>query len=161
MVEREALRRVGNGGVLTLLPALNQQLKTKQDRVDELKKTVDSTKVLLSAFYPALSFHTYLSFQEAESEANRKLEDQTKNMEKLLNKRSVLLQKRDENTRKIRELGSLPTEALSKFRDFTLKELMAKLKEVNVELKDYSSVNKKALDQYLFKSAGGLISQLI
>lgn len=69
-------------------------------------------------------------------------------MEKLLNKRSVLLQKREECTRKIRELGSLPTNALGEYKDYTLKELMAELKEVNVKLKDYSSVNKKALDQY-------------
>ena len=80
--------------------------------------------------------------------ANKELETQTKGMEKLLNKRSVLLQKREECTRKIRELGSLPTNALGEFKDHSLKELMADLKDVNVKLKDYSSVNKKALDQY-------------
>lgn len=87
--------------------------------------------------------------KSTESESNRQLDDQTKGMEKLLNKRSVLLQKKEECTRKIRELGSLPTESLGKFKNHTLKELMNELKEVNGKLKKYSSVNKKALDQYL------------
>lgn len=70
-------------------------------------------------------------------------------MEEVLNKRSVYLQKKEECTRKIRELGSLPTDALEKIKGKDSKYLMDKLKEVNSELKGYSSVNKKALDQYL------------
>lgn len=69
-------------------------------------------------------------------------------MEKLLNKRSVLLQKREECTRKIRELGSLPTNKLGDYKNMKLSQLIAQLKEVNIELKKYGSVNKKALDQY-------------
>ena len=77
-------------------------------------------------------------------------EDQTKKMEKILDKRTVVIHKRDENARKIRELGSLPeSKILGDLKDFTLGELIEKLMEVNSGLKKYSTVNKKALDQYM------------
>eukprot|EP00026_Physarum_polycephalum_P000796 Phypoly_transcript_00797.p1 GENE.Phypoly_transcript_00797~~Phypoly_transcript_00797.p1 ORF type:complete len:728 (+),score=169.88 Phypoly_transcript_00797:1787-3970(+) len=114
----------------TNITSIDNTIKQKTNELNETKAQIDKAK-------------------EEETEANRRLEEQKKKKKKKLNKRSVLLQKREECTRKIRELGSLPTNALSEYKDHTLKELMAELKDVNVKLKDYSSVNKKALDQYV------------
>lgn len=72
-----------------------------------------------------------------------------KTMEQILNKRSMLIQKREENTRKIRELGSLPSEAFSKYQKTSLKQLYRLLADCNRDLKKFSHVNKKALDQYV------------
>jgi structural maintenance of chromosome 3 (chondroitin sulfate proteoglycan 6) len=49
----------------------------------------------------------------------------------------------------IRELGTLPRRELEEFQGFSEKLLLKKLKEVNDHLKKYSSVNRKALDQYV------------
>ena len=51
--------------------------------------------------------------------------------------------------RKIRELGSLPTDAFEKYQNLSSKQLFRKLENCNSELKGYSHVNKKALDQFV------------
>ncbi len=51
--------------------------------------------------------------------------------------------------RKIRELGSLPSDAFEKYQNLSLKQLFKKLEQCNHELKKYSHVNKKALDQFV------------
>ena len=51
--------------------------------------------------------------------------------------------------RKIRELGSLPSDAFEKYQDLGIKQLFKKLEHCNGELKKYSHVNKKALDQFV------------
>ena len=49
-------------------------------------------------------------------------EDQ-KMMERLTNKRGLLIKKREECMRKIRELGSLPADTNTKYQNFSLKEV--------------------------------------
>ena len=51
--------------------------------------------------------------------------------------------------RKIRDLGSLPSDAFEKYQDLSIKQLFKKLDHANQELKKYSHVNKKALDQFV------------
>jgi len=46
--------------------------------------------------------------KQEESNSTRSLQDEWKTMEKLLTRRNILLQKRDELERKIRDLGPLP-----------------------------------------------------
>ena len=56
---------------------------------------------------------------------------------------------KEECMRKIRELGSLPSDAFEKYVHLSLKQLFKKLEQCNSELKKYSHVNKKALDQFV------------
>ena len=84
--------------------------------------------------------------EAADAEALAEVEKQT---EKQLNKRSMLVQKREENLRKIQQLGSLPAAELDEHSGDSVKELMKKLHKVNQGLTKYSHVNKKALDQYV------------
>jgi structural maintenance of chromosome 3 (chondroitin sulfate proteoglycan 6) len=60
-----------------------------------------------------------------------------------------LNKKTEECMRKIRELGTLPGDAETKYANLSLKQLYKKLQQCNQELQKYSHVNKKALDQYL------------
>uniref|UniRef100_A0A7S2ANS6 RecF/RecN/SMC N-terminal domain-containing protein n=1 Tax=Octactis speculum TaxID=3111310 RepID=A0A7S2ANS6_9STRA len=84
-----------------------------------------------------------------EAEIQERLEHVEKTSEKQLNKRSMLVQKREENLRKIQELGSLPTAELDTHSHLNIKDLMKKLHSTNQKLTKYSHVNKKALDQYV------------
>jgi structural maintenance of chromosome 3 (chondroitin sulfate proteoglycan 6) len=77
------------------------------------------------------------------------LAEATKVAEKLLNKRALLLQRREDSMRKIQSLGSLPSTEMANVAHLGGKELMKKLHQTNEKLKDYSHVNKKALDQYV------------
>ncbi|PVD29603.1 hypothetical protein C0Q70_08858 [Pomacea canaliculata] len=84
-----------------------------------------------------------------EREIQEKIQEDAKDLEKMTNKQSLLLKKKEDCMRKIRELGSLPSDAFEKYQDFSLKQLFKKLEQCNAELKKYSHVNKKALDQFV------------
>ncbi len=69
-------------------------------------------------------------------------------MEKLLNERSLLLQKKEDAEAKIREIGSLPSAEVDQYKNTALTELMSHLHDVNKQLRAKSKVNKKAFDQW-------------
>jgi structural maintenance of chromosome 3 (chondroitin sulfate proteoglycan 6) len=87
--------------------------------------------------------------KNTELKATRSLQDESKKMESLLNKRSVWLQKREEAQRKIREIGSVPAESSAKFKGQAPTKWLKALQDTNAKLKGYSHVNKKALDQFV------------
>ncbi|KRY03335.1 Structural maintenance of chromosomes protein 3, partial [Trichinella patagoniensis] len=70
-------------------------------------------------------------------------------LEQLLNKRNLFLSKQDDCKKKIRDLGSLPSDAFERFKKKNMKELVKMLHKCNEELKQFSHVNKKALDEYM------------
>ncbi|KAK9764937.1 Structural maintenance of chromosomes protein 3 [Basidiobolus ranarum] len=78
----------------------------------------------------------------------RSIQRQQKNVEKYLSKRTLLLQKKEECTKNIRELGVLPEEAFEKYQETGSQKLLKKLHKVNEGLKKYAHVNKKAFEQY-------------
>ena len=86
------------------------------------------------------------------SEEQEALDDKgeaEKMQDKLLNKRIMLLDTIQQKQRLIRELGTLPRKETESFKALSEKQLMAKLKSVNDDLKKFATVNKKALDQYV------------
>lgn len=80
----------------------------------------------------------------------KELEECHVSQEKLLNKRSMCIQKREDYMRKIQELGSLPPAAeLTAFTSKSIPALMKKLEDINKKMRKYSHVNKKAFDQFV------------
>jgi structural maintenance of chromosome 3 (chondroitin sulfate proteoglycan 6) len=77
------------------------------------------------------------------------LDEFVKQQESLFNKRTMLTQTRDQKIRLIHELGTLPVKEVEEAKDLSHRELLKRLKEVNQQLKRFSHVNKKALDQYV------------
>lgn len=65
----------------------------------------------------------------------------------LLGKKKVLLDKREQAMSSVRQLGTRPTDA-EQWSGKSSKVLKKALKRCNEELKKFSHVNKKALDQY-------------
>jgi structural maintenance of chromosome 3 (chondroitin sulfate proteoglycan 6) len=61
----------------------------------------------------------------------------------------VAVRAREGATRKIRELGSLPSAELDKHRDLSTEVLTAGVVSASNALKRFGSVNKKALDQFV------------
>jgi len=84
-----------------------------------------------------------------EKEIQDRIEDDAKELEKMASKQTGLQARIQECTKKIRELGSLPTDAFDKYKSISQKQLFKQLERANQELKKYSHVNKKALDQYI------------
>ncbi|XP_076824516.1 structural maintenance of chromosomes protein 3-like [Clavelina lepadiformis] len=84
-----------------------------------------------------------------EREWREKISDDSRELEKATNKQSMLIKKKEECMKKIRDLGSLPQDAFDKYQGLSHRQLMKRLDECNQELKKYSHVNKKALDQFV------------
>merc|ERR1712223_2035885 len=84
-----------------------------------------------------------------EREIADKIEEDAKDLERMAAKQTVFQQRIQECTKKIRDLGSLPTDAFSKYKNMSQKQLFKQLEKAQVELKKYSHVNKKALDQFI------------
>jgi structural maintenance of chromosome 3 (chondroitin sulfate proteoglycan 6) len=76
------------------------------------------------------------------------LGEREKVMETLMSKAATLSQKREALQKKIRELGSLPSDAFDRYRGESLKSLHKLLSKTNNQLSKLGHVNKKALDQY-------------
>eukprot|EP01125_Pyxidicula_operculata_P020338 TRINITY_DN7501_c0_g1_i1.p1 TRINITY_DN7501_c0_g1~~TRINITY_DN7501_c0_g1_i1.p1 ORF type:complete len:658 (-),score=179.46 TRINITY_DN7501_c0_g1_i1:792-2645(-) len=87
--------------------------------------------------------------KEKESEASKRLQDESKSVEKFVNQRSLLQQKRDDIQKKLRDIGSLPSKSQKEFEDRSVQELLVILQKTKQTLKNFNNVNKKALDQYV------------
>ncbi|KAF0312854.1 Structural maintenance of chromosomes protein 3 [Amphibalanus amphitrite] len=89
------------------------------------------------------------TWKTKEKEVQERIDEDAKDLEKMASRQNVLQNKIAECTKKIRELGSLPSDAFDKYQALSTKQLFKKLEQSNGELKKYSHVNKKALDQFV------------
>ncbi|XP_021278001.1 structural maintenance of chromosomes protein 3 [Herrania umbratica] len=114
-----------------------QQLKRVSDRIDERTKQLRAIKDEKN------------NLKGLEDAYERTLQDEAKELEQLLSKRSNLLAKQEEFSKKIRELGPLSSDAFDTYKRKQVKELQKMLHRCNEQLQQFSHVNKKALDQYV------------
>ncbi|XP_008549232.1 structural maintenance of chromosomes protein 3 [Microplitis demolitor] len=85
-----------------------------------------------------------------EKEIQEKIESDSKDLEKLTIKKNMFEQKIADCTQKIAELGALPShDAYEKLQNMSTKQLFKEMEKANNQLKKYSHVNKKALDQFM------------
>ena len=110
--------------------ALESQLEKKRAEAGKLEKAVEQRRA-------------------EEQAAQEELDELSKTQDKLINKRTMLMDTVAQKQHMIRELGTLPRKELEEFKTLGEKQVMKKLKEVNEGLKKYASVNRKALDQYV------------
>lgn len=144
----EELTLTDAGQQLNLLSAEFKQLTTHiestKSRMEDVESQIDSQTKRLKEMKSA-----HDKWRTTEREQQEAISEESKSMEKLANKRSLLLKKKEESMRRIRELGSLPSDAFDKYQGLALSQLWKKLERCNTDLKKYSHVNKKALDQFM------------
>ncbi|PWY71691.1 chromosome segregation protein SudA [Aspergillus heteromorphus CBS 117.55] len=93
--------------------------------------------------------------QQRNAETRREMEELAKSiekhqrrMEKSMQKKAALSKQAGECAANIRDLGVLPDEAFTKYKNTETNAVVKKLHKVNEGLKKYSHVNKKAFEQY-------------
>lgn len=125
--------------------SLIQQVKASESSLKECEKKEEEISIALKKYTSDL---TKANKQQAAS--IKKLENVGKVAEKTLSQRAIMSTRREELQEKIRDLGVLPEEAfqLATFEVLTMDQLLSSLTEVNVELKKYAHINKKAMDQF-------------
>ncbi|XP_039066141.1 structural maintenance of chromosomes protein 3-like [Hibiscus syriacus] len=120
-----------------LVEDATQQLKRVSDRIDELTKQLRGIK----------DEKNDLKGLEADYEST--LQNEAKELEQMLSRKSSLLARQEEFSKKIRELGPLSSDAFETYKRKQIKELQKMLHRCNEQLQQFSHVNKKALDQYV------------
>ncbi|KAG0071610.1 Structural maintenance of chromosomes protein 3 [Linnemannia elongata] len=83
-----------------------------------------------------------------QQDESRQMRKSLKGAEKYVSRRNLLLHKKEDCIKNIRELGVLPEEAFEKYKNTPSQKLLKYIHRVNEELKKYSHVNKKAFEQY-------------
>ncbi|RDW76770.1 chromosome segregation protein SMC [Aspergillus mulundensis] len=96
---------------------------------------------------------TELSQRNAESrreleELAKSIEKHQRRMEKSMQKKAALTKQAAECAANIRDLGVLPDEAFTRYKNTDSETVVKKLHKANESLKKYSHVNKKAFEQY-------------
>ncbi|KAJ4843307.1 hypothetical protein Tsubulata_030215, partial [Turnera subulata] len=119
--------------VETTLRQLKSVLDTIEERSRELERIKDERIELLNLEYDYF----------------KALKDEKKQLLQLSTKSSIFLARQEEYSNKIRGLGSFSAEAFETHKQRNIKELYRMLDRCNGELKKFSHVNKKALDQYV------------
>ncbi|XP_074570435.1 structural maintenance of chromosomes protein 3 [Curcuma longa] len=127
------------------------ELKNSEVSIDKLYKQLEGVlKNIDNLTQKMLEIKTSKENRKMlEEKYERTLQDEAKELEQLLSKRNILLSKQEDFMKKIRDLGSLPSDAFDTYKRKNIKELQKLLHACNEQLKQLSHVNKKALDQYI------------
>ncbi|QDZ18462.1 structural maintenance of chromosomes protein [Chloropicon primus] len=107
---------------------IEKEMESNQTALTDLEKEIDTCKGM---------------------ESSDAAQDQAGELEKLTNKKQTLQHRRQELENKIRDLGSLPSDAFGTHGDKSKDSLLRLQDKVLKQLKKFSHVNKKALDQYM------------
>ncbi|KAH8555020.1 putative chromosome segregation protein SudA [Umbelopsis sp. PMI_123] len=132
------------------LATVQKKLKRAEKKIAKATSRLSEIERELEQFQAQSQQHTtdLEELRNEQNEINRNLHRQEKSVEKYLLKRSLLLQKKNECTSNIRDLGVLPEEAFERYTKMSMEKLLKRLHKTNENLKKYSHVNKKAFEQY-------------
>lgn len=126
------------------LKLLNQRLSQMQDRNDVLDNDLEEYEKRRERLTTDLE-----ASQEKKKECDERNEELAKSADIICTKIANYQNKRDESLKKIRDIGSLPTDTLGQYKSMNLNVLHKKLTECMNQLKKYENVNKRALDQFV------------
>mmetsp|Transcript_59381 Transcript_59381/g.132241 ORF Transcript_59381/g.132241 Transcript_59381/m.132241 type:complete len:443 (-) Transcript_59381:734-2062(-) len=134
----------GEGGATARLADLSQRLETSAATQKHLQEQRDEKKEEergLQRQHEDLK--AYLAAERTRQQ------EEAKELDRLLSKKSLLLQKQEEFNDCIRKLGSLPSQSFEQSHSSTSsKQLLAEIELCHKELQKLGHVNKKALDQF-------------
>ncbi|RJE24897.1 Chromosome segregation protein [Aspergillus sclerotialis] len=132
-------------------------LKQTQREMKRLQKTLENLGERLQKVDDSVEQANTRAteLEQQNTETRRELEELAKSfekhqrrMEKSMQKKAALTKQAAECAANIRDLGVLPDEAFTKYKNTDSNGVVKKLHKVNEALKKYSHVNKKAFEQY-------------
>lgn len=132
-------------------------LRTVQREVQNIQKSLDNITGRLQKIEDSIEeiSSTVNRLEQNKGEIRRRLEDLARSiekhqrrMEKSMQKKAALMKQGGECSASIRDLGVLPDEAFTKFKNTDSNNIVKRLHKVNESLKKYSHVNKQAVEQY-------------
>ncbi|WVZ64811.1 hypothetical protein U9M48_014282 [Paspalum notatum var. saurae] len=134
------------------------EAESKEQELKSSRRNLDELTSLLKANVDAINNFTRKiddlkrkrdDLKNRETILEQTVQDGAKDLEQLMNSRTTYLAKQEECLKKIRDLGSLPADAFEAYKRKNKKQLQKMLYDCNEQLKQFSHVNQKALDQYV------------
>lgn len=122
---------------------LHKALEKLGHRLQQVDDSIDQTNAQVAE----LGQRNAETRRELE-ELAKSIEKHQRRMEKSMQKKAALTKQATECAANIRDLGVLPDEAFTKYKNTDSNAVVKKLHKVNESLKKYSHVNKKAFEQY-------------
>jgi structural maintenance of chromosome 3 (chondroitin sulfate proteoglycan 6) len=122
---------------------LNQSLEKLSQRLQQVDESIEQA----NARKGELGQRNAETRRELD-ELAKSIEKHQRRMEKSMQKKAALTKQASECAANIRDLGVLPDEAFTKYKNMDSNAVVKKLHKVNEGLKKYSHVNKKAFEQY-------------
>ncbi|PLB55910.1 chromosome segregation protein sudA [Aspergillus steynii IBT 23096] len=122
---------------------LHKALEKLAQRLQQVDDSIDQTNSQVAE----LGQRNAETRRELE-ELAKSIEKHQRRMEKSMQKKAALTKQAAECAANIRDLGVLPDEAFTKYKNTDSNAVVKKLHKVNESLKKYSHVNKKAFEQY-------------
>lgn len=128
------------------------------EQLNKLKKSIEQTELKIADNVKEHDSLTkqieskqklFNKIQDIKRSLIKKLSGNSKLLEKNITKKALLLTRRDDMQKKIRDLGILPGEAFEDSITNDADVLIKKLNAVNKKLLKYNHINKKAIEQYL------------
>ncbi|XP_018569420.1 structural maintenance of chromosomes protein 3 [Anoplophora glabripennis] len=117
---------------------VNRELSSMEVKVKEMTKRLKNEQSELE------------NWKKKEKDAQDRIDEDAKHLEKYASKQNLLEQKIAESVEKINQLGALPAQDLySLYVKMSSRSLFKELEKTNNQLKKFSHVNKKALDQFM------------
>ncbi len=126
------------------LKKITGEVDELNEQVSDAERSVDDIKSRSSRLQSNIEKLT-----REEGQFRAQLDDDSKNAEKLFSKRRILQERQSACEQKIKDVGTLPSDAYRKHRNKSVKQLMKELEKCNAKLKKFSHVNKKALHQFM------------
>lgn len=134
------------------LSTLQKELGSLRSRVSAAKRNCDKITKEWEKHNTRIAEHQKKLDEANQEQASlvKRLETLSKKTEGIRSKKSILDSRRKELQLKVGNLGVLPEEAFedAKFEERGLDDLLTELNAVNGDLKKYSHINKKALEQF-------------
>ncbi|KAJ6090355.1 hypothetical protein N7486_009170 [Penicillium sp. IBT 16267x] len=122
---------------------LNKALEKLNERLQQVDTSIEEANTRVGE----LEQRNVETRRELE-ELARSIEKYQRRMEKSMQKKAALTKQATESAANIRDLGVLPDEAFTKYKNTDSNAVVKKLHKTNEALKKYSHVNKKAFEQY-------------
>lgn len=122
---------------------LTAHIATLQEKIAELDQQIENTNETLLQIVKDLE-----KLNVAQSEDAKGINKQQKGAERYHAKRQLLMQRKEECSDSIRDLGVLPEEAYDKYMALDSEKLVKNLHKTQEALKKFAHVNKKAVEQF-------------
>ncbi|KAK9248567.1 RecF/RecN/SMC [Lipomyces tetrasporus] len=143
MIEHDIAGESDATSVATSLEQLHDAIARNAQKLHELENESEDTEAELAAKEDECAKLQTLQLEDA-----RSIERQQNSLERSMAKRGILVQRKDDINRKVRDLGALPEEAFDRYKQLKSESVLKRLHKLTEDLKKFSHINKKAFEQY-------------